>query len=77
MVWRVGWEAPPKLSLLTTLPVFYNSSMEACYQKPEGEKEAKKNQRDTDRQGEREKETGREGGSDGDYGINSDIKNIK
>lgn len=29
------------------------------------------------RQGEREKETGRKEGSDGDYEINSDVKNIK
>lgn len=72
MVRPVGWEAPPKLSSLTTLFVFYNSSVEACYQKPEGKKKQRKT-RETNTDREKEKETGREGGR-GDYGINSDVK---
>lgn len=75
MVWPEGWEAPPKLSLLTTLLVFYNSSMEACYQKPEGEKkQIKTGETDTDR----EKERRRQGGKEGETGtMGSDAKNIK
>lgn len=59
MVWPVGWEAPPKLSSLTTLLVFYNSSMEACYQKPEGERSKEETERHT--QTERNREGDREG----------------
>lgn len=60
MVWPVGWEAPPKLSLLTTL-VFYNSSMEACYQKLEGEKKQRKTRETyTDRKREGDREVRRE-----------------
>lgn len=71
MVWPVGWEAPPKLSLLTTLLVFYNSSMEACYQKPEREKKQRKTRETyTDR-----KEDRRQGGKEGETGtMGSDVK---
>lgn len=76
IVRRVDWEAPPKPSSLTTLFVFYNSSVEACYQKPEGKKKQRKT-RETNTDREKEKETGREGGRDGDYGIHSDVKKKK
>lgn len=72
MVWLVGWEAPPKLSLLTTLLVFYNSSMEACYQKPEGEK---KQRRTGETYTDRKKQRRRQGGKEGETGtMGSDVK---
>lgn len=72
MVWPVGWEAPPKLSLLTTLLVFYNSSMEACYQKPEGEK---KQRRTREIYTDRKKQRRRQGGKEGETGtMGSDVK---
>lgn len=70
MDWRAGWKAPPQLSLLTTLLVFYNSSMEACYQKPEGKKQQKKT-RETDSEKERRRQGGKEEGEMGDCGIDS------
>lgn len=62
-VWRLGWEAPPKRSSLTTLFVFHTCAMEACYQKPERKKRRRKSRKTETH---REKETGRRGWRGGD-----------